>query len=154
MYTGLVHLHNFLRWIILLLLLTAIVRHFTGMNRKKAYTDGDRRNDLFLMITAHVQLLLGLIQWFVGDWGYKLIVNADSFGEIMRNPTMRFWTVEHNTGMLIAIVLITIGRGAGKKSIPDASKHRRAFWFFLFALILILASIPWPGREGIERPLI
>lgn len=154
MYTGLVHLHNFLRWIILLLLLTAIVRHFTGMNGKKPYTDADRKNDLFLMITAHIQLLLGLIQWFVGDWGYKLVANADSFGEIMRNPTMRFWTVEHNTGMLIAIVLITIGRGAGKKAIPDASKHKRAFWLFFFALILILASIPWPGREGIERPLI
>lgn len=154
MYTGIVHLHNVLRWVILLLIITAIVRHLKGMTGRKPFTDGDRKTDLFLMITAHIQLLLGLIQWFVGDWGYKLLKNADSMGEVMKNPAQRFWIVEHNTGMLIAIILITIGRGAAKKNIPDTSKHKRAFWLFLFALILILASVPWPGREGIGRPLL
>lgn len=154
MYTGTVHLHNFLRWVILLLILTAIVRHFKGMTGKKPFTDGDKKTDLFLMIAAHIQLVLGLIQWFVGDWGYKLLKNSDSMAEVMRNTTQRFWIVEHNTGMLIAIILITIGRGVVKKNIPDVSKHKRAFWLFLIALILIIASIPWPGREGIERPLL
>jgi hypothetical protein len=54
--------------------------------------------------------------------------------------------------MLIAIVLITIGRGVSKKSIPDTVKQKKTFWFFLVALVIILASIPWPFREGIARP--
>jgi hypothetical protein len=71
----------------------------------------------------------------------------------MKNPAQRFWVIEHNTGMLIAIILITIGRGVSRKNLPDLSKHRRTFWFFLIALLIILASVPWPGREGIGRPL-
>jgi hypothetical protein len=31
-------------------------------------------------------------------------------------------------------------------------KYKKAFWFFVVALILILAAIPWPSRE-IGRPL-
>jgi hypothetical protein len=50
--------------------------------------------------------------------------------------------------------LITIGRGQAKKSIPDAAKYKKAFWFFLIALLVILAAIPWPGREIIGRPYL
>ena len=154
MYNGIVHLHNVLRWVLLLLLVVAIIRHLSGMTGRKPFTAGDRKTDLFLMISAHIQLLLGLYQWFFGPWGLKLIQNVQGgMGEIMRTPAYRFWTVEHNTGMLIAIILITIGRGVVKKNIPDHSKHKRAFWLFLIALILILAAIPWPGREGFGRPM-
>jgi hypothetical protein len=74
------------------------------------------------------------------------------FGEVMKNPVMRYYAVEHITGMLIAIVLITIGKGVAKKRIPDAAKYKRTFWFFLIALVIILATVPWPFRAGIGRP--
>ena len=153
MYTGLVHLHNFLRWLILLLLIVAIVRHLTGMSGKKAFTNGDRKVGTWLMIAANIQFVLGLIQWFIGDWGYKLVQSAGGMGAVMKNPAIRFWVVEHPVGMIIAVALISIGRGSAKKNIPDADKHKRAFWFFLIALIVIIASVPWPGRTGVARPL-
>jgi ABC-type branched-subunit amino acid transport system permease subunit len=71
---------------------------------------------------------------------------------VMKNPVWRFWTVEHNVGMLVAIILITAGRGVSKKSLPDIIKHKRSFWLFFIALIIILAVVPWPGRE-VARPL-
>ena len=153
MYTGFVHLHNFLRWVILLLLLVAIVRHFVGMTGKKPFTNGDKKTGTFLMIVANIQFVLGLIQWFVGDWGYKLLSNSDGMGEVMKNASQRFWIIEHPIGMLIAIALISIGRGVSKKPLPDAVKHKRSFWLYFIALIIIIVSIPWPGREGIARPL-
>ena len=153
MYTGFVHLHNFLRWVILLLLIVAIFRHFSGMTGKKAFTNGDRKTGTWLMIAANVQFVLGLIQWFVGDWGYKLIDNSGGMGAVMKNAPARFWVIEHPIGMLIAVALISIGRGVGKKNIPDANKHKKAFWLFLIALIVIIVSVPWPGREGVARPL-
>jgi hypothetical protein len=152
MLTGLLHLHNLLRWVILILLLVALIRHLMGMSGNKAFTSGDKKTGLFLMIAAHVQLLIGLYQWFAGPWGYKLLQNV-GFAAAMKDPVARFWIMEHNVGMLIAIVLITIGRGVSKKSIPDPIKHKRSFWFYLVALILILATIPWPGREGIGRAI-
>jgi hypothetical protein len=57
MYTGLLHLHNLLRWVILILLLVAIIKAFMGMNGKKPFTPGDRKVGLFLMIAAHITLL-------------------------------------------------------------------------------------------------
>jgi hypothetical protein len=152
MYTGLVHLHNLLRWVILILLVVALVRHLMGMTGKKPFTSGDKKTGLFLMISAHTQFLVGLVIWFMGPWGIKLLQSI-GFSAAMKDPVARFWIMEHNVGMLIAIVLITIGRGVSKKDLSDASKHKRSFWLYLIALIIILASVPWPGRIGIGRPL-
>jgi len=151
MYTGLLHLHSFLRWIILLLAIIAIYRSYTGMTAGKPFTAGDKKTGLFLMIAAHTTLLIGLYQWIVGPWGLKNIENM-GMGAAMKDPVARFYGVEHLTGMIIAIVLITIGRGVSKKSIPDRAKHKKTFWFFLVALLIILVSIPWPFRVGIARP--
>ena len=151
MYEGLTHLHNFLRWVILLLLIVAVIKHLSGMSSGKAYTSGDRKVGLFLMIAAHIQLLIGLYQWFAGNFGLKLI-QAQGMGEVMGNSASRFWVVEHTIGMLVAIILITLGKGVAKKNISDNAKHTKAFWNFLIALILILAVIPWPFRD-VARPL-
>jgi hypothetical protein len=60
--------------------------------------------------------------------------------------------VEHLAGMLIAIILIHIGKAQGRKAISDRAKHRRTMIFYLLALLIILASIPWPFREiGVGR---
>ncbi len=150
MYGGLLHLHNVLRWVILLLLLIAVIRHFTGLSKKSAVTATDKKVDLFLMTAAHITLLLGLYQWIAGSWGLKLIQNV-GIGEVMKNSQYRFWGVEHLAGMIIAVILITVGRGAVKRAI-DWTAHKKAFWFFLVALLLILVSVPWPFREGIGRP--
>lgn len=151
MYTGLLHLHNLLRWVILVLLLIALFRHLAGMNSKRPVNAGDKKIDLFLMISAHITLLVGLYQWIAGPWGLKLIQNV-GMGEVMKNAPFRFWAVEHAIGMLVAIILITIGRGAVKRA-TDAGAHKKAFWLFLLALIIIIASIPWPFRSEVARPL-
>lgn len=151
MYTGLLFLHSLFRWVILVLAIIAIYKSYTGMKGGKPFTAGDKKTGLFLMIAAHTTLLIGLYQWIVGPWGLKNIGNM-GFGAVMKDPVARFYGVEHLTGMVIAIVLITIGRGVSKKNIPDAVKHKKTFWFFLIALVIILASIPWPFRVGIARP--
>lgn len=153
MYTGLLHLHSTLRWVILILLLVALFRHLSGMNSRRMINNGDRKVDLFLMIAAHITLLIGIYQWIAGEWGLKKIQQL-GFGEVMKAAPYRFFAIEHLTGMLIAIILITIGRGKVKRS-SDAAVHKKAFWFFFIALVLILASVPWPFRvAGIARPLL
>ncbi len=153
MYNGLLDLHNLLRWVILVLLVIAIYKAFTGMKNRRIFSNGDKKIGLFLMISAHITLLIGLYQWFAGAWGLAAIRQL-GMGEVMKNPVYRYWTVEHFVGMLLAIVLITIGRGVGKKQISDKSKHTKTFWFYTIALVIILVTIPWPARKGIGRPLI
>ena len=60
----------------------------------------------------------------------------------------RFRALEHPLGMIIAILLITIGYGKIKRADTDAAKFRALKIFYGLALLLILISIPWPFREG------
>ena len=146
---GLLHLHSFLRWVILILLLVAIYKSFT--DRNKAYAAGHKKTGMFLMICADIMLLLGLYQWFTGPWGLKSI-QTNGMGVVMKNSVLRFFAIEHLIGMLIAIVLIHIGYSYAKKNIPDSVKHKRTIVFFGLALLVILISIPWPFRAvGADR---
>ena len=153
MYNALLFLHSLLRWVILLLALIAIFRSYAGMSGGKPFTAGDKKIGLFLMISAHSTLLIGLYQWITGPWGLQNIRNM-GMEAVMKDPVYRFYAVEHMTVMIIGIVLITIGKKASKMAIPDQAKHKRTFWFYLIALIIILASVPWPFRAGIGRPLL
>src|SRR5580658_8952832 len=146
-------LHSILRWVLLLLLLAAIVRSYSGMSSGRSFSGGDRKLGLYLMISAHTTLLLGLVLRLFGPLGLSLAID-NGMGVVMKNAVMRYWVVEHFAGMLIAIALITVGRGVAKKNIPDAAKFKRAFWLFLIALIIILATVPWPFRGAVGRPWI
>lgn len=141
MYTGLLHLHNALRWVILILLLIALFQAFT----KKG---GLQKTSLFLLISAHITLLLGLFQYFNNEAvGFHMIERLGGFGNVMKDSFARFWVVEHIGAMILAIVLITMARGRAKKQ-----NYSAASWMYVVALILILAAVPWPFREAIARP--
>jgi hypothetical protein len=46
--------------------------------------------------------------------------------------------------MVLALILIHVGRVAVRKAEEDAQKHKRALAFFLIGTLAILSSIPWP----------
>jgi hypothetical protein len=145
LYNALLHVHSVGRWILLLILLIAIFRSLAAGN--KNFTHSDQRVGLFLTIVADIMLLIGIYLYFVGSWGYKQIEIHGGMGEAMREPTARFFAVEHLVGMLIAIVLLHIGKAQGKKDLPHHIKHRRTAIYYIIALLVIVASIPWPFRE-------
>lgn len=140
MYNGVLHLHNLLRWIILILLIVNLVNVFGGKKNVKL--------SLYLMISAHLMLVIGLYQYIAGDLGMATL-KAAGMGQVMKNAAARYWAVEHITGMVITIVLITLGHGRVKR---DADTKKAKLYFSL-ALLLILLMMPWPFREAIARPL-
>lgn len=152
MQQGLLHLHNFLRWFVIIFALWTIVKTMGGLSGNKPFTKAEKRPAMLLMIICDTQLLLGLLLYFTGAWGLKNIQNQ-GMGNVMKDSLSRFWAVEHFAGMLIAIILVHIGYSSVKKSIPDAAKYKKVFWFTLVAFIIIMATIPWPFREAIARPL-
>lgn len=102
------------------------------------------------MIVTDIQLVLGLVLYFMGEWGYKSFKNFP-MKDVMGNSYTRFFAVEHLVGMLIAIVLIHIGRAKMKKKSSDREKHHAVFIYNLIALIILLATIPWPFRALFEN---
>jgi len=152
MFAVLLQVHSILRWVILLLLLLSIIQSFIGWLKHRELREGDTKLWLFTMISAHTTLLIGLILLFFGRFGI-LSSGLPEGVELMKDKFYRFFWVEHPTGMLVATILITLGRGVVKKQITDPLKYKRAFWYFLVALMIILATVPWPGREIVGRGL-
>jgi len=140
MYTGLLHLQNSLRWVVLFFLIVSIIKLFTQKDALKS--------SKALLISTHISLLVGLYHYIVGPLGIKMIQSA-GMGATMKNATSRFWAVEHVFTMLIAIILITIGHIKYKKTLKPSPTRI----LYVIALILILLAIPWPFRAGIGRPL-
>ncbi|MBI4930057.1 MAG: cytochrome B [Bacteroidetes bacterium] len=141
MLTGLLHVHSLLRYILLILILVAIVKSFSGWFGKKQFTERTRKLNLFTLIFAHLQLLVGLGVYFMSTKVKAAFVNM---GEAMKNTELRFWSVEHIALMVIAIALITVGYSLSKKGKTDEAKYKRAAIFFLLALLVIFYAIPWP----------
>ena len=144
-------LHNILRWAILLFGLWTVINALTGVMSKRAFSASDDKSNLFFMISCDIQLLLGLLLFFFNAWFDKL---KSGMGAAMKDPFTRFFTVEHALIMIIAWVLVHAGRTSVKRATTDASKHKKMLLFFGIALLLILASIPWPFRESVARPLL
>lgn len=140
LYNGLLVTHSYLRYIVLILLIVVIIGSLMGLLNRKPYTATDNKLSLFLFISTHLQLLLGLILFFVSP-----VVQFS--GEAMKDPTTRYWLVEHNTAMLIAIVLITLARTTSKKMVDSQARHRRMLIFNLIALAIIVIAISLSGRD-------
>jgi NAD/NADP transhydrogenase beta subunit len=139
MYSGLLHSHSFLRYAVLILLVIVVVTSFLGWTGKKNYSATDNKLSLSLFIATHLQLLIGLILYTQSSWV--------QFGKLtMKIKEVRYWTVEHATIMILAIVLITIARITAKKMSNAEAKHKRMFIFNTLALVLIVAGIIMSGR--------
>ena len=143
-YSFLLHLHSVGRWIILVLLLVAIFNSLVAGDRPFIRTDA--RTGSILAIVADLMFLIGLSLWYFGPRGYKFIESM-GMSAVMKDSYARFFAIEHITAMLIALILIHIGKVQGRKAISDKSKHRRTLLFYLLALLIILISIPWPFRH-------
>ena len=141
MLNGIKHAHSGLRWVVLALLLFAIFNAYMGWRGKKNYTSKDKKIHLFAMIAIHIQVLIGLLSYYL-NLGTKV-----QFHNVMKNDVLRFFTVEHLTMMLLALVVITIGFSRSKKINETPNRFRFIFITYLIGLGLILAGIPWPFRE-------
>ena len=134
MYTGINHLHSFLRYVAVFMILWTIVHAF--MNRNNADAKASKWSMLSMMI-VHTQLLLGLVLWFMKFMALK------GTPEI-KLPDNRFFIMEHSSMMIVSIILISIGHIKGKKIADLQKRYNTIFWFFLIGFIIMMLSIPWP----------
>jgi hypothetical protein len=132
-------LHSYLRWVVLILAAIVILRAIKGVMSGSPFTDSDRKPSLFLMISADVQLLLGLILYFNNGW---YVFHADT----MKIAETRYFSVEHITAMVIAWILVHVGYAKIKKGVGLVKTHKTALIFFGIAILLVLAMIPWGMR--------
>lgn len=132
-------IHSYWAYLVLALLIFAVVN--AVLNAKKEYKNKDLRINLFTLIFAHIQLLIGL-GWYFMSPGYKAL-KANGMGATMKDSYMRLITVEHPIMMILAIVFITIGFSKHKKQTTDAGKFKTILIWYGLALVFMLVKIPW-----------
>lgn len=135
------NLHSYLAYIVLLVLIFAVANALIGWFAKKEFRfEKDLRISLFALILSHIQLLVGIILFFVSTSGLKAIQILGMGG---LNAPARLLAVEHPFVNIIALVLITMGWSRHKKTDNSTAKFKRIGIFYGLGLVLILSRIPW-----------
>lgn len=141
MYETILTLHSYLAYIVLIILFLAVSNAILGLIGNKMFTpQKDFRLSLFTLILAHIQLLVGLILFFVSPNGLKAI-QALGMGGL--DTASRLLAVEHPFINILALVLITIGWSRHKKFMEGNKKFKSIAIFYGLGLLLILSRIPW-----------
>ncbi|WP_025125240.1 hypothetical protein [Myroides odoratimimus] len=128
--------HSGVAYLALIFLAIVAVNAFMGLSGNKEFKDKDRKLGLFGLIFTHIQLLLGLVLYFVSPM-------VQGFGVAMKDSTLRLYALEHPLINIIAIVLITIGWSKHKKATDSKSRFKKFAIFYTLGLVLILSRLPW-----------
>ncbi len=139
--------HSLLRWLIVLFGLWSVITAIGGLGNRRVYAAGDGRSSLLFSIFMDLQFLVGIGLYYTGDWFERLKHLSDN----MNDATTRFFTMEHESMMIIALILVHIGRVLVKKAATSPGKFKRTLIFFGIAVLIILWATPWPFRE-VARP--
>ena len=135
------NLHSYLAYVVLFILIIAVINAFLGWLGKKEFRfEKDLRVSLFALILTHIQLLIGLVLYFVSASGLNAIKTLGMGG---MNAAARLLAVEHPFTNILAVALITIGWSRHKKTTDSTVKFKRIAIFYGIALALLLYMIPW-----------
>jgi len=136
MYEIIQKFHSGWAYLTLLILAVAVLNAVVGLVSKKEFAAKDRKIALFALIATHIQILVGLILYFVSPLGLA------SFGQ-MSDKALRLTSLEHPLINILAVVLITIGWSKHKKLENSETKFKTFSIYYSLGLLLILSRIPW-----------
>ncbi|MGB5820444.1 MAG: hypothetical protein WBG90_13250 [Saonia sp.] len=133
--------HSYLAYVVLAVLFLAVANAILGLVGNKMFTlEKDFRISLFALILSHLQLVVGLILYFISTNGLKAIQELGMGG---MNSAARLLALEHPLINIIAIVLITVGWSRHKKFMEGKKKFKSIAIFYGLGLLLIMSRIPW-----------
>ena len=131
LYEILKNAHSGRRYVVVVLLFVAVITALRGWFGTKSYTEGNRKLNVFTLISAHIQLVFGIILYFLSP------LTKGPMGEAM----FRYWKVEHISMMVLAIILITVGNAKSKKIGDETGKHKAIGIYFGLALVFVVVAI-------------
>lgn len=150
MYSTLLFLHSALRWVFVVLLVAALARTYWGMLRCVGFQKMDRWLQISAASAGHSQLLVGMILYFHSPFVEYFWMDpavSDS------NTQFLFFSVIHVVGMMLAMMMMSIGVALSKRATSHQQKFRAVALYWSIALLLILLLIPWPFSPWAYRPL-
>src|SRR5262245_52919847 len=108
MYALLLLLHSWLRWLVIVCGVWAVLRAWGGVGSRRLWTPSDDAAGRWFTIGLDVQFLVGVVLY-----GFVSPITVPALGNLggaMGNSVARFWAVEHPFMMVVAMVLAHVGR--------------------------------------------
>lgn len=140
MYETVQILHSYWAYLLLLIVTLATFNAIIKFFGKKEFNAHDLRISLFALIVSHIQLLIGLVLYFVSPNGLSAI---KEYGMGDLTSLARQLAVEHPFVGILGVIFITIGFSKHKKKLTAAKKFKTISIFYLLAWLLFLSRIPW-----------
>ena len=140
MYETVQIIHSYWAYLLLLIVTLATFNAIFKFFGKKEFHNNDLRITLFALIVSHIQLLMGLVLYFVSPNGLSAI-KENGMGGL--TSFARQLAVEHPFVGILGVILITIGFSKYKKKLTATNKFKTISIFYVIALLLFLSRIPW-----------
>src|SRR5215831_19973583 len=97
----LISIHGYFMFVVLALAIITPIVFLAAWLGKKHYTDAHNRLSLFYTIAVDIQLLLGLIVYFLASGKIQYVFSFGS--EALEDSTYRYYAIEHPAAMILAI---------------------------------------------------
>ena len=130
-------LHNLLPYLLIPVLILVVIKSFLAAFLGKDVCLKKGKLLSISMILAHLQLVFGILVFS------KFAFSNPAWAVIMKNAESRETFVEHPFMMLVAIILISVGKVKAKKIEDNTKSAKTTFTYFFIALSLILLSTPF-----------
>ena len=142
--------HSYLRWVVVLALVWVIARSVFRGAKQSDFDSTDERGHALAVRLVDIQFMFGLVLYVVLSPLPRAFIANPAAG--MQAAPLRFFGMEHALGMLIGTALVHVGRNRSLLASTAARRHRLVWAWTLCGLLVVLVSIPWPGRAS-GRPL-
>lgn len=149
-YSVTLFVHSYLRWVVLALAATVTLRAWLAARGGREWSARDERWQVGLVAAVDLQFTLGLVLYlFLSPFSRAFLADI---AHSIKEPTLRFFGLEHAFVMLPAVSLVHVVRVRSKRKSGVA--RQRMVWILTgIVLVLMLIGQPWPFlRYG--RPLL
>ncbi|MGJ1418827.1 hypothetical protein ACR79T_04320 [Sphingobacterium spiritivorum] len=149
MYSTLLILHSLVRWLVLVFIIYAVYRSYTGYIKDRIFSNTDNAVRHWTATISHIQLMIGMLLYIkspVVKYFWSDVKKA------VQQADLTFYSIIHFMLMLLAIITLTLGSALAKRKNTDKEKFRTMLIYFSIALLIIFTAIPWPFSPLSNRP--
>jgi hypothetical protein len=149
MYDVFLFAHSWFRWMVLIAGLRLFYVALKGWIQNKSWDSSDSEALSLFNEVLLFQIVMGICLYGFLSPLPKIGWSDMEFAR--RDPILRFWTIEHPVGMIIALSVFQIGRMLAIKKFKIQQRFKVITITLTLSLVIILATIPWPflkhGRD-------
>ena len=115
----------------------AIVNSIFGLISKRVFKAFDLRISLFALIINHIQIVIGMILYFISP---KFLWWKTGLSSVFNNDNYRRYLIEHPLISLLGVLIITFGWSIHKNSAKSSKKFLRIGLFYLIGFFLLTSK--------------